>query len=291
MANTLKLKAERLIRRLRVRRCKVPFVILFQERSGSSHLCSLLSSHADVLCRVEDFALKNIEYLDSPDQVTQVLRSGRQEFVRLLKRFKNTKLSPTESDAVQHLYDVYSCRYRACGFKFKHQIQFDMFPEIVRELRAIGKQLHVIVLHRRNVLKLAISRANLNRVRDITNGACNFDSRHRHISLALVHSPMQIDVKRLVSTARDLLLQQKDFASDVARNFPGSKIPMLEIDYQDLHSHQMETMQNVFDFLKVPRKLVCSAIQKVTLDELSMAIANYEELESAVMGTELEQYL
>ena len=290
MLNEIREKTERLIRRIRVRRCEVPFVILFSERSGSSHLCSLLDNHPEIVCRREDFTEQSVGIHDSSTDDQSIIRLGDFAWSRRLLLFQGkVRNDPGHQMVIKHFHDIYACRGKSCGFKFKFQIQLQLYPEVLRELNLLNPRLRVIALQRRNVLKQAISRQNMLRIQQLTSGDCNLSDS---VQQGTMDEKFQLDIPLVLRYARFLSRQTGVFQESVQDLAKRSDFPALHLTYEDLLSDKENQVRKAFQYLEVdPDVPVYSAIHKSTADDLSQVISNFEELRSEVQGTKFESML
>lgn len=299
MLHSLYQFAEHWIRRIRVRRCLVPFVILFLERTGSTHLCSLLSNHPEVVCRHEDFCELGVNGLGVnnaadhvvPDDVdaSQFVTYGKTSYRRALNKFKKKQIiNPTRREITQHFYDIYSCPAKACGFKFKFPIQVHLFPEVLNELHSALPELRIIALRRQNTLKQSISRENMMRIRQ----AENSDNLFKYRMTQPFDATFSIDVPSVLKYARQLKQQNSEFDEAIEQLDGKSRWPTQRLFYEDLLNDQTAVVRSLFEFLEVDVNVqIFSGIRKATPDDLASAILNYDELEQAIAGTEFASML
>ncbi len=276
----------RWVRKLRVRRCTVPFVILFLERSGSTYLCSLLDNHKQITCRQEDFHGVFSGRVDSPES-----RKNISNWSRRIQGFGGKLIEPaSEKDAITHFHDLFSFPTVACGFKFKFPRQFQLFPEIVEEFRWLSPALHVIVLSRRNVLKQAVSRQNLDRIVSAT-GRANLSLKNSGIAENL--GQFELNVEQAIQYARFTLIQQAEMVKTVEQMESELGVSTLPIHYEDLLSERDVTLHRVFDFMKLDTNVAVpeSQLKKATSDRLESALSNYDQLVRAVHGTPFAEML
>lgn len=287
---SLRDKAERFIRKIRVRRCAVPFIVCFRERSGSTHLCSLLDNHPEIVCRQEDFC----ERIVSPGEEKageDLFDFGQLKCHRNLLPFHQKRIySPSRKMIVQHFHDIYSGQVRACGFKFKFPIQFQLFPEVLAELNMILPDVRIISLQRRNTLKQAISRENMLRIRAAIGGkSSNLVEQHMPSEF---DSTFEIDVDSVLRYARQLKTQEASFLEAVGELEEKSAWPVLSLEYEALLADQQAVVRSVFEFLGVDvSATLYSTVHKATPDDLASAITNFDELKRAVAGTEFESMI
>ena len=258
--------------------CAVPFVIWFRERSGSSYLCSMLDSHPEILCRKEDFDL-----VATNDSSTD---SGVFEFKDRLYR-RQTKCfgdsiidNPTPQQTVDHMRKIMSQKRSACGFKFKYDIQVACYPEIVDELHWLNRHLRVVLLIRENFLKQAVSRQNMERLQIAQNNS-NLDQNEDQLP------PIKLDVERAVHDATRYQVLNERFLNSASRF-----VNVKKLAYESLLANPRDETKEVLKFLEVDSEQELSAsMHKATPNRLSDAVENYDELVSAVSGSDMEPFL
>ena len=290
----------RWIRSIRVPTCPTPFVICFLERSGSTHLCSALNSHPDITCRLEDF---DVSHPDATSPATSADNDGelndpfenwrRQKLRRRLFRFNDVNIeSPTSAQVTAHFYDIFSVPSHACGFKFKYPIQFEAYPEVVKEIGRMGNDFRLIVLTRHNLLKQAISRQNMLRIFYNFNGNNLHSHQRSEVKRSLLRQPFSLDIQRATKYALDLQNTRDElfeFAEVIEAKRPNT---VLRVEYEDLLSKEADTMKKLFEFLSVDSKISHSSyVEKATPDRLQDAICNYDQLVESITSTSLEQFL
>ena len=296
MLKSIRLHAERLIRKLRVRSCEVPFIIWFRERSGSTHLCSILNSHPQVVCRQEDFHEIIIdEQTVIPEGVKPIEIGKGISCYRRISRFGSQYLeNPTSKQIVTQLYDIFSCPTHASGFKLKYPTQDQLYPEVMDELASLGSKLRIISLSRHNVLKQAISRQNMRRINRATKGnSFNLSHEVDHETKQQVkQTRFVVNVEKAILYARQLQRELVGFEERLEHFQSYCQHPILKITYEDLLHSEADTVAEAFGYLGVDvNARYFSHIQKATSDRLADAVENYEELATAVNGTELESML
>ncbi len=292
MLNELRDKTERLIRKMRVRRCEIPFVILFCERSGSSHLCSILSNHPQIACRYEDFNEILVNEQNPMPAGAQAVAMGSARYLRRLVDFRGNRTDdPTRGQIIQHFHNIFACRVKACGFKLKCRIQMQLYPEVMKELETLIPDLHVISLQRTNVLKQAISRQNMLRIRAASQGeTCNLTTAFQPESG--FDRPFHIDTQLVLNHARMMAHDNELLDDSVRRLEQQTASPALNLTYEELLADEAGIARRVFEFLEVdPQAPIYSNVFKATADDLSSVIANFDELRGAVHGTEFESMI
>lgn len=260
----------------RPRVCAVPFVVWFRERSGSSFLCSILNSHNDIFCRHEDYDVVRVNE-DERDKYSFGFK--RLFFNRQLKSFDGQILNPTDDQTITHFRKFYSQPKHACGFKFKFDIQVACYPEVVDELHWMSRHLRVIHLTRKNLLKQAVSRQNMERVKVY--------KQHSNLMAKSDLPPLRLDIPRALEYCRCLQADEARFEKSVS-----SFDNVLSVLYEDLLDDPQSQITRVLEFLdRKPTDELKSKFHKATPDCLAQAVTNYDALCEAVTGTTMEQYL
>ncbi len=297
MFERVQLKLERMIREFRVRKCEVPFVVWFRERSGSTHLCHMLNCHPDIMCRQEDFNAVLVDPQNPSPAGCQPRPYQQAQFFRRIHNFSGEEFDdPSRKQIVGHLHNIFAASHKACGMKFKFPIQFDLYPEVVQELKELSRPLRVIMLYRRNLLKQAVSRANMLRIKARFEGCSNvlqYDPSAGPAVEKKFHEPFEIDVSKTIAYAKRLKSDESRFRQSIeAVSPPGRDLPLMSVYYEDLLKDHDATVRQVFEFLDVdPAAPVIQISRKATPNDLSQVIANFGELESLVRGTEFEPML
>ncbi len=261
---------------------KTPFVVLFQERSGSTHLSSLLSSHPEVNCRAEDFSFD--WYRPTVAAAGDGEGSGPPTSRRKLIGFRERVLDPTRAQIEGHLAEIFESGSGANGFKLKHPNQTARYPEVLQYLEALGDRLRVVHLDRENVIKRAVSKQVLVRMRQGREAA---HLRNENLMRELEFQPIRIDVPEAVRYAGTVERLRTELAALVDR-FPH----VHRVEYDDLARRPHEVVPDLLGFLGVdPAVPLSTGVHKATPDALSDAVENFEELAVAVNDTGMAHHL
>lgn len=253
--------------------CPVPFFVWFHHRSGSSHLCSLLDSHAEIAGWGELF------YRGEAGAVGDIFtRSGSQ----------------SEAEFLDHLYSyrwnadgAYLCvenpeppLARAVGFKLKYQ-QGAAHPGILPYLRQ-QQRMKVIHLVRTNLLSALISAAMIPRLL----------KQFQRPNLLAGESPQQVE--------RAVRLDPKTVCADLAelesRIERGRQVirgfETLELTYEDLLDSQATTCRKLLDFLEVDNSThLASRYVKVMPRSIEKSLENVHEVAEALHGSRFASLL
>lgn len=217
------------------------FVMLMLGRSGSSHLTALLDSHPHVRARGE--------------------KPGSMKLTKQMSWSRRFYETPPDAGV------------RVIGFKIKRKDlkDPDAFADLLREL-----EVRVIMLRRRNLVKMTVSWLNSERLFNET-GQWNLSSDAERLP-PLVVDPDRFDRRLgLIAKARDALEAYVD----------GLGLPTTGVYYEELLADERGTLARLFDFLGVEPADTRSPFKKNTSDDLATAIANFHELRGRYLGTHL----
>jgi len=225
-----------------------PFVILFIERDGSTYMVSMLSTHPQINADYERFAVMKVNGQSATEQI-------------------------------QWAKDLFSpsliTRQKAVGFKtkLKDVLDIDAFTELLNE-----KGVHIIQMHRRNVIKAAVSVINARRLHEKT-GVWNLRQESDRLP------PATIDLDEF-----DHLVQQREMLDqELAAYVSQFQLPRLQVCYEDLLVDRDGVLRQIFDFIGVDWFDVQGSTKKNTGDDLREAIANYDDLRARYAGTRYEE--
>jgi LPS sulfotransferase NodH len=215
-----------------------PFVILFPGRTGSSWLVSCLDSHPQVLAEGERLVGRG--------------RWSQQLWIRgLYRRARRAGLA-------------------AGGFKTK--LKDVRHLEGFRRL-LVAREVRVLIMDRRNVVKLAVSTINARRLHEATG---RWNRRPEDPVLPpFVLAPE--DLRRVIAECEARQEQLRTFAETLP-------LPSMTLQYEDLLAAPAETMAGVLSFLDVPPAPLAGSVAKNTDDDLSRVILNVDELRAEFAG-------
>ena len=162
----------------------------------------------------------------------------------------------------------------AVGFKTKLKDVDDHreFTELIRE-----HEFRIILMTRRNTLKLAISTLNARRLFE-HRGQWNLQQGDAGLP------PMRLERTPLMACIETCEAKEAELRSFVAN----LNLPQLVLDYDDLRGHPEQEMNRVLQFLEAPSLPLQSDVKKNTSDNLSEAIENFDEVEHWLRGTPYE---
>ena len=259
--------------------CKTPFFVWFTGRTGSTYLCDLLDSHPDVYCRKEDFSEIAIQSANTEIAPEHVVECRGSQFFRRLITEDEIIDHPTDHQTLRHLDTIFSQPSAAAGFKLKFPNQAIVYPEVVDRLKS-WPEIKTIELIRENVLKQAISLRNVERIKKL--GVSKSSNSVKSVDL----EPLELDVELTISHARFFLKSREEFRL-MSEGFQ----KVQRVSYEQILERPEPTLAALLEFLEVDPMPLASQFQKTTPDDLTKAIANFDELAEKIRGTELEPFL
>jgi LPS sulfotransferase NodH len=160
---------------------------------------------------------------------------------------------------------------KARGFNVKlaHLCDPDGFRELLQKRRC--KILH---MQRRNRVKAVISRINGSRLYDQTGMWGLFDERDKL-------PPLTVDLAQF----DEFLNHRERMDAQLEAYVKSLQLPTIEIFYEDLLSDRSAFLEALFRFLDVPFVPVKGVTLKITNDDLSQVITNFDELQATYKGT------
>ena len=164
---------------------------------------------------------------------------------------------------------------RVVGFKtkIKDVLAPDKFAELLEEL-----QVKIVLLQRRNRIKLLVS---LFRGVQLNSETRNWNLYKEEERIVPVH----IDVELF----QNWLGNVEKTNQELVRFVEKLPLPKLSLYYEAILLNDQEIFQRVCSFLGVKFQTLQGGCIKHTSDDLREAVANFEELRSAYVGTRYEQ--
>lgn len=223
----------------------VHFAILFPGRTGSSYFVSSLDSHPAIIARGEELV-----HVAAPRQA------------KWLARFYD---------------EPQDAAIRAVGFKTKLKDVWDddAFADFLRR-----RQVRIVTLVRRNVLKLAVSTLNAQRIAAAT-------GKWNRMRGAAELSPLDVEPGQLADVVATCEKRQVRLERFVA----GLDLPTLRIEYETLLADRDRCFAQAFEFLEVPAAPLDSNVLKATNDDLQHALANFDAIAAHFAGGPWETFL
>jgi LPS sulfotransferase NodH len=229
------------------------FVILAAPRTGSNWLCTLLNSHPDILCHHEIFNPNGIFYaLDYRDGALDLgtIEERNQHPLEYLSRIWQHPLGST-----------------CVGFKMTRG-QDERVLQAVLNDRAVRK----IVLRRRDVLRTYVSEK-------IAEQTGRWEV---YASSELKEKPSRVCVK--IEDLRDHARVNDAFYESLEKTLCLSGQRPMVVWYEQLFA--IGAHSRLLGFLDVPRRNLIAKSVRQNPGDLAQLISNYNELESALAGTE-----
>jgi LPS sulfotransferase NodH len=224
------------------------FIILFPGRTGSTFLVEALDEHPLVEAGYEHLS----PFRDKPERAAEQIETARRDFER-----------------------VGSGSIVARGFKTKLRDVHDRYA-LMELLR--GLDVRVILLGRRNLVKLNVSSFNSERLYRST-GDWNAYAQD-----AVPDDPLVIDPNEFVERLGEYEQEWAeivDFATMLQQ-------PTLVLYYENLLEDPTGTLQLVFDFIGADPVEAAGRTVKSGGDDLRRMLGNFDELRASVAGTRYE---
>jgi LPS sulfotransferase NodH len=220
------------------------FIILSRSRTGSNLLVSFLNSHPNIVTKGEIF-------------------------VNLNKRNYNEILSEVFSPQP---YSV-----KAVGFKIFYYHPLDDNSGGIWDYLINQKNLRVIHLKRRNILRTLISRkiAEIQDVWTITDPASPNNNKQKSVSFT-------------VNELERMFIQTREWETRGDKMFRDHKL--LTIYYEDMIAYPEDNFRRLADLFAVPYTSPKTNLVKQNPEKISDLLINFEELKSAFVGTEWQEF-
>lgn len=222
------------------------FVVLFEGRAGSSHLISLLDSHPRI--RAEPEVLKVLK--DRGAGPKQQLEWARRALTNSGREFA------------------------AVGFKTKVRDVLDPGGLAALLVETGAKVIH---MERENLVKLALSSINAQRLYKVT-------GRFNRLAGDPELPPMIVTPSQLERSIKQRRRWQQELLAYVTQ----LNLPTMRVTYEEFLAEQESVLSDVCHFLNVERNPLHSVTRKTTPDDLRSAIQNLDELKQHFVGTEYE---
>ena len=252
-----------------------PFVIWFEQRSGSTHLVSLLDSHSRIACFPEIFfkgeGAADRDYFNASGCGTVA------EFLDALFAYRWGRNGANLPNG-----DYQRKPVSAVGFKLKYS-QANRYPEIFDYLTRRRDDIRVLHLVRTNALAAIVSAQSLENVLAHF-GRANI---RNSVSLDGFNQTVELDCHHLLERLEDYQANL-----EAARRRVCNFEHRIEIRYEDIVSSQRPTLARISKFLDVPNQSgLTSSYQKILQGKMSAAISNYQDVHASLRGTQFEKFL
>ena len=240
-------------------------IIITSQRSGSNFLRHCLQSHPQIMCDGELMIggpikpPRIIEQWRMPTKIYRWLRAGAWNPVRILENFRNRNDAPVV---------VFKAMY--------NQLSSPKVHEYLRE----HTDIRIIHLRRGNLLKQSVSKTLMGKKRD---GRWQPHSTSKVRTVATHVLPQ--------AAIREMQFVQRQFD---AYEHLLSNHKKIELVYEDMINGQCLTdaaTHAICELLELEPAPMCCDFVKVNPNKLELMVENYQELASALAGTEFEKYL
>lgn len=220
------------------------FLMLTRNRTGSNMLVSMLNSHPAVYAEYEIFREIGDTCVD---------------------------------DILQNIYTLYPDFIKAVGFKiFYHHPIDDKSGRIWTTLNEL-KDVHIIHLKRRNILRTVLSK----KIADLTdtwvnkNGNRNDASNSKKVLLSEDELYKAFERTRAWESEYEEKLRSR---------------PLIDVYYEDIVAGPKEEFRKITDFLGLQPVSPKTKLKKQNPEKMNDLIVNYEELKKRFTGSEWEPF-
>ncbi|WP_339338462.1 sulfotransferase [uncultured Oceanicoccus sp.] len=240
----------------------IKFVLLGVQRTGTTVLRTTLNNHSKIRCTGEVFKIGtwNTSAYEGDLGYEALMRNSVAGRIRhYIARGSNT---------TQYLDKLYMQNgYEAIGFKLMFN-QTGRFPAIIPYLKS--NKIKLIHLVRENYLKTHISALMANK--------------------RGFHSTKAVKQIKLIMPVRDLVYRLDCIKneSDQWANIFSESDNYLRVTYEDFMKSRDEQISKIVDFLGIEKEEISSDLVKLTSDDLSEVLENYEDVKSKLLGTQYE---
>lgn len=220
----------------------IKFIVLTRSRTGSNLLVSMLNSHPDVRCGGEELRSLN----------------GRQV-----------------SEAIETSFPIRQA-LKASGFKIFYYHPLDDSSGAVRDTLSAMRELRVLHLMRRNILRTLTSR----KIATQTN-----------VWHSRTQTTVAADDKRVFFTEDELqsgFIQTKQWENEYASRFDESRT--LQVYYEDLVGNYDGQFRRIASFLEVEPHQPRTDLKRQNPEPLDKLIVNYDALKEHFANTEWAVY-
>lgn len=270
----------------------IRFVIFSHPRSGSTLLCSILTSHPDILCHSELFCHNKIGYAGGFQKIygnsiekeisREDLVSGRVgiDTVEGRNRFPENFLIKIWQNSFDN---------KVVGFKL-----FQNQNKNVADLLVRDKNIKKILMLRQNKIRCYVSQLIAKKTGKWSIDKNETINKNRNmqsaIDLKVTSKKVTVDVDKLNKWS-----QQYDRYFDYLRKcLVDTNQCFIEVTYEDLVGSNRESVKSrLLEFIGVSAQFshLQGTIKKQNPEKLSDLISNFDELKEKLVGTELEPML
>jgi len=229
----------------------IPFVVLFEGRSGSTYLIECLANHPQI-------------------------RAEKEILAALRKRVeRGTADSSAQLRSVEALFAPGQYDYNVVGFKTKVKDILDR-DGLANEIQKFGTR--IILLQRRNRIKLLVSLMNAIQLEKATGEWNLYTESDRQ---PMLHIDLD-KFRQWLETTEESNLALNGYVQQL-------HLPTLEVYYEDILMDSVMTLERICSFLGVPHQQLEGKCIKNTSDDLRNVLENFDELSTAFRGTRYEE--
>lgn len=250
------------------------FIIWTADRSGSTHLSSLLDSHPNIICCRELFfkgeANVNFDYYT---------KSGVDNIHQFLDFFFGLKWGIKEANLPFPI--ALDKKPKAIGFKLKYN-QAISYPEILTYLQT-HQEIKIINLTRTNLLHKCVSKEFIPRLlRDFQKTNFMIDK-----SIEKIDIPVEISAELLMASMQ----YEENQASTYSNYFTGNR--RIDVRYEELVGLSKDSLINhILHWLGVKEGIkLYSKYKKILPKDMSLVIKNWDSVKIKLKGTKYEDYV
>ena len=251
-----------------------PFIIWFNQRSGSTHLVSLLDSHPEIACFAEIFYQG--EGLATNDLFSD---SAVHEEGIFLEHFFSYRWGPEGSNIVKKPQKQKSPG--AVGFKLKYE-QAERYPKVFQYLSKHYDRIKVIHLVRENFLSTIASSMFVPKLLN------SFKRPNLHHGVSLE------GISRTVKLNPDTILKELEtLEAGITRSRNAVlEFDTLEVTYENLVQSQNGTCRRILQFLRVgDTQKLSSRFKKIMPSSLEDYVENIDEIRSLLSGSKFSHLI
>lgn len=243
----------------------IKFCILGIQRTGTTLIRTTLNSHPRVRCAGEVFKIKSWRSSAYEGELGYSIYINESLTRKIRHHIAKNSLA---HDYLEFLYDIKG--YEAIGFKLM-QNQLKQFPLLVPYLKSNNiKVIHVI---RENVLKTWVSRRAA-------------VARGYHSRQTVGKLKIEIPTADLVKNLNRLSVDSQRWA-DIFAKTPN----YISVRYEEFVNNRQHECMRLCGFLGIEVQDMGSSLVKMTSDNLSDVIVNYDEVRECLMGTPYEDFV
>jgi hypothetical protein len=255
------------------KKCTTPFIIWFNERSGSTHLTSLLNSHPEVTCFPEIF-FKG-EGLAKSDLFEKSKIADVPIFLDNLFSFQWGVNEPNIVIQTENMTPM------AVGFKLKYN-QLVKYPKVWSYLLNQKHKIKVIHIVRRNLLSTLVSSAMIPKLY----AKFGRPNLHRNVSLEGVQRSVNLNPNTILDELKKLdakITQNRQLILD---------FDTIEVSYENLLNHRNETCKRILRFLNVnDNETLSSNFQKIMSPSIENSINNIDAIRESIADSKYLKFL